>query len=107
MVASHIFGVSGREMMAALIAGERDPRVLAQLARTGMRPKIRLLEQGFMGRFTDHHAFLLRTMPARIDEASADIAAVETKIEELITPFSQAVGRLDEITGSDGPLRTW
>jgi hypothetical protein len=107
VVASDIFGVSGREMMAALIAGERDPRVLAQLARTGMRPKIRLLEQGFMGRFTDHHAFLLRTMPARIDEASADIAAVETKIEELITPFSQAVGRLDEITGSDGPLRTW
>jgi transposase len=99
VVASDIFGVSGREMMAALIAGERDPRVLAQLARTGMRPKIPRLEQAFVGCFTDHHAFLLRTMPARIDEASADIAAVETKIEELITPFSQAVGRLDEITG--------
>jgi transposase len=99
VVASDIFGVSGREMMAALIAGERDPRVLAQLARTGMRPKIPLLEQAFVGRFTDHHAFLLRTMLARIDEASADIAAVETKIEELITPFSRTVGRLDEITG--------
>jgi transposase len=99
VVASDIFGVSGREMMAALIAGERDPRVLAQLARTGMRPKIPRLEQAFVGRFTDHHAFLLRTMLARIDEASADIAAVETKIEELITPFSRAVGRLDEITG--------
>jgi transposase len=99
VVASDIFGVSGREMMAALIAGERDPKVLAQLARTGMRAKIPLLEQAFVGRFTHHHAFLLATMLARIDEASADIAAVETRIEELIVPFARAVERLDEITG--------
>jgi transposase len=86
-------------MMAALIAGERNPAVLAQLARTGMRAKIPLLEQAFVGRFTRHHAFLLATMLGRIDEASADIAAVETRIEELIAPFAQAVERLDEITG--------
>jgi transposase len=99
VVASDIFGVSGREMMAALIAGERNPAVLAQLARTGMRAKIPRLEQAFVGRFTEHHAFLLATMLARIDEASADIAAVETRIEELIAPFARAVERLDEITG--------
>jgi transposase len=99
VVASDIFGVSGREMMAGLIAGERDPKVLAQLARASMRRKIVLLEEAFIGRFTDHHAFLLRTMLARIDEASADIAAVETRIEELIAPFVAAVQRLDEITG--------
>jgi transposase len=98
-VVSDIFGVSGREMMAALIAGERDPAVLAQLARTGMRAKIPLLEQAFVGRFTSHHAFLLATMLARIDEAAADIAAVESRIQELITPFAEAVARLDEITG--------
>ena len=40
VVASDIFGVSGREMLAALIAGERDPQVLAQLARGRMRGKI-------------------------------------------------------------------
>jgi transposase len=57
------------------------------------------LEEAFVGRFTDHHAFLLRTMLARIDETSADIAAVETRIEELVAPFAQAVERLDEITG--------
>ncbi|MEU7813390.1 transposase [Pseudonocardia sp. NPDC049154] len=96
---SDIFGVSGREMMAALIAGERDPAVLAQLARTGMRAKIPLLEQAFIGRFTAHHAFLLATMLARIDEAAADIAAVESRIQELITPFAETVARLDEITG--------
>jgi len=99
VVASDIFGMSGREMMAALIAGERDPKALAQLARTTMRAKIGLLEEAFVGHFTDHHAFLLHTMLARIDETSADIAAVETRIEELIVPFAQAVARLDEITG--------
>jgi transposase len=99
VVASDIFGVSGREMLAALLAGERDPAALAQLARASMRRKIPLLEEAFVGHFTDHHAFLLRTMLARIDETSADIAAVETRIEELVAPFAQAVERLDEITG--------
>jgi transposase len=99
VVASDIFGVSGREMLAALLAGERDPKALAQLARTRMRAKIPMLEEAFVGHFTDHHAFLLRTMLARIDETSADIAAVETKIEELITPFARAVEQLDEVPG--------
>lgn len=99
VVASDIFGVSGREMMAALIAGERDPKALAALARAAMRAKIPRLEEAFVGRFRDHHAFLLRTMLARVDETSADIAAIEARIEELIIPFAQAVERLDEITG--------
>src|SRR3954465_11936667 len=98
-VVSDIFWVSGREMLAALIAGERDPKVLAQLARARMRAKISVLEEAFVGHFTDHHAFLLHTMLARIDETGADIAAVEAKIAELIAPFDQAVDRLDEIPG--------
>jgi transposase len=98
-VVSDIFGVSGREMLAALIAGERHPKVLAQLARARMRAKISVLEEAFVGHFTDHHAFLLRTMLARIDETSTDIAAVEAKIEELVAPFARAIERLDEITG--------
>jgi transposase len=64
-----------------------------------MRAKIPVLEQAFVGRFTDHHAFLLRTMLGRIDEITADIAAVEARIEELVVPFGQAVEKLDEITG--------
>ena len=87
VVASDIFGVRGRQMMASLIAGERNPKTLAQLARASMRRKIVLLEEAFVGRFTDHHAFLRATMLARIDETNADIAAVQTKIEELIAPF--------------------
>ena len=99
VVASDIFGVSGREMLAALIAGERNPQVLAQMARTAMRRKIPQLEEAFVGHFTDHHSFLLTKMLARIDALSADIADLDTKIETQIAPFADAVARLDEIPG--------
>jgi transposase len=99
VVASDIFGVSGRDMLAALIAGQRDPRALAQLARTSMRRKISALEDAFTGHFTDHHAFLLAKMLARADGLDADIAELDERIEEMIAPFAQAVARLDEIPG--------
>jgi transposase len=99
VVAADIFGVSGRAMLAALVAGERDPKQLAQLARTRMRAKLGQLEEAFTGRFSDHHGFLLKTMLSRIDQASADIAELEAKIDEMVAPFQAAVDRLDEITG--------
>jgi transposase len=99
VVASDIFGVSGRDMMAALIVGERDPKALAQLARRRLRAKLSQLEEAFYGRFSDHHAFLLATMLSRIDQATADIATLEAHIEAEIAPFAQAADRLDEITG--------
>jgi transposase len=99
VVASDIFGVSGRAMLAALIAGERDPKRLAQLARARMRAKLSLLEEAFTGCFTDHHAFLLAKMLDRIDALNADITALDTRLEELVTPFCAAVDRLDEICG--------
>jgi transposase len=99
VVAADIFGVSGRAMLEALVAGERDPKALAQLARTRMRAKLGQLTEAFTGHFTDHHGFLLATMLGRIDQASADIATLEAKIEEQIAPFQQAAERLDEITG--------
>lgn len=107
VVASDIFGVSGRDMMAALTAGERDPRKLAELARSRLRPKIGLLEEAFaglrIGTFDDHHRFLLSRMLARIDAVDADIAALDTEIEALLAPFGDAVARLDEIPGI-GPI---
>ena len=99
VVASDIFGVSGRAMMAALISGERDPRVLAQMARSSMRAKISQLEEAFVGRFSDHHAFLLTKMLARIDAINRDIADVEAQIGEQIVPFADAVACLDAIPG--------
>jgi transposase len=102
VVASDIFGVSGRAMLAALIQGERDPKRLAELARTRLRAKLGQLQEAFTGQFTDHHAFLLATMLARIDQGSADIAELDRKIEAEIAPFAAAVERLDEITGVGG-----
>src|SRR3954451_11506375 len=99
VVASDIFGVSGREMMAALIAGERDPAVLAEMAHTRMRSKIPALREAFTGHFDDHHRFLLGQMLGRIDGLDADIARIEEQIETMIAPFAQAAGRLDEIPG--------
>ena len=99
VVASDIFGVSGRAMLAALIAGERDPEVLAQLARRRLRAKLGVLKEAFTGFFTDHHAFLLARMLGRIDALDADIAALDRKLEELVGPFAAAVDRLDEIPG--------
>ena len=99
VVATDIFGVSGRAMMAALIAGQRDPKTLAQMARTRLRAKIPQLEEAFIGHFEDHHAFLLGRMLARIDALGADIAQLEERIDAEITPFDQAVTRLDEIPG--------
>jgi transposase len=99
VVASDIFGVSGRDMLAALIHGQRDPKVLAQFARGRMRAKLTVLEEAFTGRFNDHHAFLLSKMLARIDQISADIAELEVAIESQIAPFSQQADHLDEIPG--------
>jgi transposase len=99
VVASDIFGVSGRAMLAALISGERDPKVLAQLARTRLRAKRSQLEEAFCGRFSDHHGFLLETMLGRVDQASADIAELDRRIEQELVPFAAAADRLDEITG--------
>ncbi|HWN36812.1 MAG TPA: transposase [Pseudonocardia sp.] len=99
VVASDIFGVSGRDMMAALIAGQRDPKILAQLARSRMRTKIALLEEAFTGHFTDHHAFLLSRMLGRIDAIDTDIAAIKGRIDEVVAPFAQAVTRLDDVPG--------
>jgi transposase len=103
VVASDIFGASGRAMMAALIAGERDPKKLAQLARSRMRTKIDRLEEAFNGHFDHHHRFLLARMLARIDGIDADIAAVDEQIEAHLAPFAEAAARLDEIPGI-GPL---
>jgi transposase len=99
VVASDIFGVSGRAMLAALIQGERDPKRLAELARTRLGAKRGQLREAFTGQFSDHHAFLLATMLGRVDQASVDVAELDRKIEAEIAPFGAAVERLDESCG--------
>jgi transposase len=98
-VVSDMHGVSGRAMLEAMIAGQRDPAVLAQMARGVMRRKIPQLREALTGHFEDHHGFLCATMLRRIDALGADIAELDTKIDELVGPFLDVADRLDEITG--------
>lgn len=80
-VVSDITGVSGRAMLEALVAGERSPEVLADLAQRRMRSKIPELIQALNGRFSDHHRFMVRLFLDRIDAHSADTGKLTERIE--------------------------
>jgi transposase len=122
-VASHLDTLSARDMVEALIAGERDPQKLARLARGKMKAKHAALVQALTGRFDAHHGELARMLLDQIDALTAQIGTLTTRIEELIAaipaaqgvdpdgttgpgaglgegaPALPAVDRLDEITG--------
>ena len=122
-VAAKLDALSVRDMLEALIGGERDPHVLAGLARGRMRSKHDRLVQALTGKFDGHHAELARILLDQIDALSAQIATLTTRIEELIAaipaaqgvdadgttgpaagtgpgaPVLPAVDRLDEVTG--------
>jgi len=98
-VASDVLGVSGRLMLRALINGERDPDVLAELAQRSMRKKIPQLREALRGRFKQHHAKMLRIILDHVDYLDTAIATLDAEIDELMAPFSQARDRLDTIVG--------
>jgi len=122
-VASKLDTLSVRDMLEALIAGERDPQVLAGLARGRMRAKHDRLVQALTGQFDDHHAELARMLLDQIDALTAQIGKLTIRIEALIAaipaaqgvdadgttgpaaghgkgaPVLPAVDRLDEVTG--------
>ena len=98
-VISDIFGKSGRDMLEALIAGQRDPWILADLARGSMRGKKSVLQEALTGQFRDHHGWLLRMMLDRIDALSAQVDSLTARIDEAIAPFAHQVAQLDEIPG--------
>ena len=98
-VLSNLHGVTGRAIMDALIAGERDPRTLARLAKASARKKTDRLEEALRGFFTAHHATILQMMLDNSDRISAQIAALDTRIQEAIGPFSRPAARLADIPG--------
>lgn len=98
-VASDVLGMSGRAMLKALVAGERDPKVLAELAKGRLRPKIPQLREAMRGRFRDHHALLIRLALDHLEHLEAAIAALDDQVESVMAPFAEARDRLDTITG--------
>jgi transposase len=83
-VATDQLGVSSRAMIEALIAGERDPKVLAGLARGKLKARRAELLEALNGRFDDHHADLARVLLDQIDACSDHIDRLTTRIEQLV-----------------------
>jgi transposase len=102
-VASNVMGVSGREMLQALIAGQDDPQRLAELAKGRMRSKIDELERALTGQTKDSHRRLLSWHLRHIDDLSQLIAEVESEIDQHMLPFDQheLVARLSTVPGVD------
>jgi transposase len=100
-VATDIMGVSGRAMIEALIAGQRDPQVLACLARGRMKVKHAALVQALTGRFDDHHGELARMLLDSYDALTAQISKLTSRIEELIAAIPEARGV--DAGGATGP----
>jgi transposase len=99
-VISDIHGVSGRDMLDALAAGQRDPKALAQLARGPVRGKIGRLQDALdCSFFTDQHAAVLAMMLAVIDYYTTQIAALTATIEELTEPYLHQVEQIDAVPG--------
>jgi transposase len=100
-VTSKVLGVSGREMIEQLIAGQDDPTELAQLARGRLRPKIAELEKALTGHMRATHRVLLQIHLEHIDDLNAKITRLDDEIGRLMVRFdtTQALERLDTIPG--------
>jgi transposase len=98
-VASDIGGVSGRAMLEALIAGQRDPAALADLAKRRLRSKIPELTEALTGRFNEHHAFLAQLHLNLIDQHTRAIEELTARIEVVMEPFRGARDLMVTIPG--------
>lgn len=98
-VASSTLTKSGRAMIEALIAGERDPEALADLAKARLRAKIPELTRALDAKFAEHHATQLRQLLDHIDWFDATIAALDGRIVTMTEPWADVIERLQTIPG--------
>jgi transposase len=98
-VASDVLGVSGRSMLRALVAGERDPEVLAELAKGALRKKLPALREALRSRFRDHHALLIGLGLDHLAHLEAATTTLDDRVDEVSAPFAAARDHLDTITG--------
>ena len=100
-VVSDLFGVTGRRMLAALVAGARDPQVLASLALGALKHKRPQVELALTGQFTAHHGTLLGLLLELIELLDRQIATLDQPIGELMMPLHAQLAQLDSIPGVD------
>jgi len=101
-VVSDIMGVSGRAMLRAIVAGETDPRRLADLAQRRMRAKLPALEAALTGRVRAHHRLLLTTLLDQVTFLEQQIADYDRHIAQAAAPFALALTQLRTIPGVQG-----
>lgn len=99
MVASDILGVSGRQMIEALIQGEQDTQKMADLAQRQLRNKIPQLQLALEGTINDHHRFLLKLYLQQYDQIESWIAQLTARIEQVSVPFAHALKKITEVPG--------
>jgi transposase len=91
VVASDILGKSGRDMLNAMMEGERDAEALAELARGRLRAKLPDLRLALTGRVQPHHRFLLERILAHIDFLEESLERIQQEIEQPLSPFEEAM----------------
>jgi transposase len=99
VVVSDVFGVSGRRILAALIAGHRDPHLLADFAVGTLVHKTGALIEALTGRFDDHHALLTEQILAHVDYLDTAIAQLDARIDDQIAPFRHLIDLLVTLPG--------
>ena len=103
-VATDLMGQSARQMLAALLAGETNPTVVAELARGKMRAKRDLLVQALQGQFKPHHRVLISEQLAHIDTLDEEIERLSAEIAQRLRPYEAQIKRLETIPGIKGRL---
>lgn len=98
-VASAVWSASSRMIIEAMIAGERDPAVLAQMAKARLRAKIPALEEALSGHFGPHHAVVCRQIIEHIDFLDHSVGALTEEITLRLVPFESAVVLVTSIPG--------
>jgi transposase len=98
-VATDVLGVSGRQMLGALISGTHEPEVLAELARGRLRAKLPVLKRALVGNFKPHHALIVSHILAHLDYLDETIAALSEEVERRLAPFAHKAENLCTITG--------
>jgi len=103
-VASDVFGVSGMLMLREIVRGESTPEQMAQLARRRLRNRVDDLVLALDGRVEEHHRFLLGLQISRLEQADADVARLDQRIDERLNPYTESHARLTHIPGVDRVL---
>ncbi len=98
-VLTQIMGLSGRAILDALIAGERNPDTLLTLVQRGVKAPPEKIRAALQGRVTDRHCFLLRLHLRQFDALAAAMAEIDAEVDRDLDPFRQAVRQLRTIPG--------